>query len=43
MGKTHLAIALAVKAAEAGHRVMFIVMNNENTDKLGTRLEREGS
>lgn len=26
VGKTHLAIALAVKAAEAGHRVMFLTL-----------------
>ncbi|MGH8297394.1 MAG: ATP-binding protein, partial [Steroidobacteraceae bacterium] len=26
VGKTHLAIALAVKAAEAGHRVLFLTL-----------------
>jgi len=25
VGKTHLAIALGVKAAEAGHRVLFLL------------------
>lgn len=35
VGKTHLAIALGVKAAEAGHRVMFLTL-----DTLLTRLRR---
>ncbi len=35
VGKTHLAIALAVKAVEAGHRVMFLTL-----DTLMTRLRR---
>ena len=35
VGKTHLAIALAVKAAEAGHRVMFLAL-----DKLLSTLVR---
>ncbi len=35
VGKTHLAIALAVKAAEAGHRVLFLTL-----ESLITRLKR---
>ena len=35
VGKTHLAIALAVKAAEAGHKVMFMSL-----DKLMTTLKK---
>lgn len=35
VGKTHLAVALGVKAAEAGHRVMFMTL-----DKLVTTLVR---
>jgi DNA replication protein DnaC len=35
VGKTHLAIALGVKAAEAGHRVLFLTL-----DGLLTRLKR---
>ncbi len=35
VGKTHLAIALAVKAAEAGHRVLFLTL-----EELMTRLKR---
>ena len=35
VGKTHLAISLAVKAAEAGHRVMFMSL-----DKLMTTLKK---
>ena len=35
MGKTHLAIGLAVKAAEAGHRVLFLTL-----EELMTRLKR---
>ena len=35
VGKTHLAIALAVKAAEAGHRVMFMSL-----DRLMTTLKK---
>jgi len=35
VGKTHLAIALAVKAAEAGHRVLFLTL-----EELMNRLKR---
>ncbi len=35
VGKTHLAIALAVKAAEAGHRILFLTL-----ESLVTRLKR---
>ena len=35
VGKTHLAIGLAVKAAEAGHRVLFLTL-----EELMTRLKR---
>ncbi|GIX21382.1 MAG: ATPase AAA [Gammaproteobacteria bacterium] len=35
VGKTHLAIALGVKAAEAGHRVLFLTL-----EELMTRLKR---
>ena len=35
VGKTHLAIALVVKAAEAGHRVLFLTL-----EELMTRLKR---
>ena len=35
VGKTHLAIALAVKAAEAGHRALFLTL-----EELMTRLKR---
>ena len=35
VGKTHLAIALAVKAAEAGHRILFLTL-----EELMTRLKR---
>lgn len=35
VGKTHLSIALAVKAVEAGHRVVFLTL-----DTLLTRLKR---
>ncbi len=35
VGKTHLAIALAVKAAEAGHRIMFLSL-----EKLMTTLKK---
>lgn len=35
VGKTHLAIALAVKAAEAGHRVLFLTL-----EELITKLKR---
>ena len=35
VGKTHFAIALAVKTAEAGHRVMFLTM-----EKLMARLKK---
>ena len=37
VGKTHLAIGLAVKAAEAGHRVLFLTL-----EELMTRLKRAG-
>ena len=35
VGKTHLAIGLGVKAAEAGHRVLFLTL-----EELMTRLKR---
>lgn len=35
VGKTHLAIALAVKAAEAGHRVLFLTL-----EELFTKLRK---
>ena len=35
VGKTHLAVALGVKAAEAGHRVLFMTL-----DTVMTRLKR---
>ena len=35
VGKTHLAIALGIKAVEAGHRVMFLTL-----DELLTRLRK---
>ena len=35
VGKTHIAIALGVKAAEAGHRVLFLTL-----EELMTRLKR---
>jgi len=35
VGKTHLAIALGVKAAEAGHRILFLTL-----ETLLTRLQR---
>lgn len=35
VGKTHLAVALGVKACEAGHRVLFLTM-----EELLTRLKR---
>jgi DNA replication protein DnaC len=38
VGKTHLAIALGVKAAEAGHRVLFLTL-----ETLLTRLQRARS
>ena len=45
MGKTHLAIALAVKAAEAGHRVMFMsldkLMSTLKKAQQENRLERQ--
>lgn len=45
VGKTHLAIALAVKAAEAGHRVLFLtleeVMNRLKRAQQEKRLERQ--
>lgn len=45
VGKTHLAIALAVKAAEAGHRVMFMSLDKLMTTlkkaQLENRLERQ--
>jgi DNA replication protein DnaC len=45
VGKTHLAIALGVKAIEAGHRVMFLSLENLLTRltkaKWENRLERQ--
>jgi DNA replication protein DnaC len=45
VGKTHLAIALAVKAAEAGHRVMFMsldkLMSTLKKAQQENRLERQ--
>ena len=45
VGKTHLAIALGVKAAEAGHRVLFLtleeVMNRLKRAQQEKRLERQ--
>ena len=45
VGKTHLAIALAVKAAEAGHRVMFLsldkLMGMLKKAQQENRLERQ--
>lgn len=35
VGKTHLAVALAVKAAEAGHRVLFMTL-----DRLDRQLQQ---
>lgn len=35
VGKTHLAVALGIKAAEAGHRVLFLTL-----DELLTRLRK---
>ncbi|MXX16511.1 MAG: AAA family ATPase [Gammaproteobacteria bacterium] len=35
VGKTHLAIALAVKAAEAGHRILFLTL-----EQLMTKLKK---
>ena len=28
VGKTHLAVALGVKAVEAGHRILFLTLDN---------------
>lgn len=39
VGKTHLAIALAVKAAEAGHRVLFITLEELLTKLRKARAE----
>ena len=45
VGKTHLAIALGVKAAEAGHRVLFLTLESLLTRlaraRLENRLERQ--
>lgn len=45
VGKTHLAIALGVKAAEAGHRVLFLtledLMNRLKRAQQENRLERQ--
>jgi len=45
VGKTHLAIALAVKAVEAGHRVLFLTLDNCITRlkraQAENRLERQ--
>lgn len=45
VGKTHLAIALAVKAAEAGHRVMFLslekLMNTLKKSQQENRVEKQ--
>lgn len=45
VGKTHLAIALAIKAVEAGHRVLFMtldtVMNRLKRAQQENRLERQ--
>ena len=38
VGKTHIAISLAVKAAEAGHRVLFLTLQ-----ELMTRLKKAKS
>jgi DNA replication protein DnaC len=39
VGKTHLAIALAVKAAEAAHKVLFITLESMITRLTKARLE----
>lgn len=39
VGKTHLAIALGVKAAEAGHRVLFLTLESLLTRLARARLE----
>ena len=45
VGKTHLAIGLAVKAAEAGHRILFLtleeLMTKLNRARQENRLERQ--
>lgn len=45
VGKTHLAIALGVKAVEAGHRVLFLTVESLLTRlaraRLENRLERQ--
>ena len=45
VGKTHLAIALAVKAAHAGHRILFLtleqLMSKLNRARQENRLERQ--
>lgn len=45
VGKTHLAIALGVKAVEAGHRVLFLTLENLlsrlTRARLENRLERQ--
>jgi DNA replication protein DnaC len=39
VGKTHLAIALGVKAVEAGHRVLFLTLENLLTRLIRARSE----
>lgn len=39
VGKTHLAVALAVKAAEAGHRVLFLTLDRLVSTLLRARQE----
>ncbi len=39
VGKTHLAVALAVKAAEAGHRVLFMTLDRLVSTLLRARQE----
>ena len=39
VGKTHLAIALGIKAAEAGHRILFLTLEQLMTKLLRARQE----
>ena len=39
VGKTHLAVALAVKAAEAGHRVLFMTLDRLVSTLMRSRQE----
>ena len=39
VGKTHLAIALGVKAAEAGHKVLFLTLESMTTRLMRARME----